>query len=189
MAPQTRKSSARGHKNFLSDQLRPGLLGEIGDDTFLHSRTAAALFQVCIPTSLEKLSMICALLNKAPSRVALASGICQRPGVLGFPPSLVPRGSLAKVGAFFLQTFRNLRLVSTSKPRHIVIHLLTCSALAAVSRTRFSPKDHATVVLAQAWVLPITVPHFQVLAHRIDLCGGTALWSDRKLEQGDCPSP
>ena len=61
MAPQTRKSSARGHKNFLSGQLRPGLLGEIGDDTFLHSRIAAAMFQVFIFTSLDKLSMICAL--------------------------------------------------------------------------------------------------------------------------------
>ena len=39
MAPQTRKSSARAAMKFLFDQLRPGLLGKIGDDTFLHART------------------------------------------------------------------------------------------------------------------------------------------------------
>ena len=81
--------------------------------------------------------MICALLNKAPSRVALASGVCQKPGVICFQPAsnteqmvaeigpvawFQRQGSLAKMGAFFLQTLRILRLVSTLKPLHIVIH-------------------------------------------------------------------
>ena len=39
MAPQTRKSSARAAITFLSDGLRPGLLGKIGDDAFLHTCT------------------------------------------------------------------------------------------------------------------------------------------------------
>ena len=44
----------------------------------------AAVFHVCIFILLEKLSMICALLNKAPSRVALPFGVCQKPSELGF---------------------------------------------------------------------------------------------------------
>ena len=40
MAPQTRKSSARAARKFpFFDQLRPGLLGKVGSDTFLHART------------------------------------------------------------------------------------------------------------------------------------------------------
>ena len=142
------------------------------------SECSAALFHDCIYISLEKLSTICALSNKAPPRVALPSGPCQKPGVIGFQPAsnteqmvaeigpvawFQRRGSLAKMGAFFLQTLRILRLVSTLKPVHIVIHSLTCSTLAAVCGTRISPKNHATVEIAQVWVLPITVPIFKFL--------------------------
>ena len=79
------------------------------------------------------------------------------------------------MGAFFLQTSRILRLVSTLTPLHIVIHSQTCSTRVAVHDTPFSPKNLASVEIAHAWVLPITVHHFEVIAHRIDLCGGRAL--------------
>ena len=70
----------------------------------------------------------CDLLNQALSRVALASDVCQKPGVLGFQPAsnteqMVAEigpvawfqrlGSFARMVAFFLQTSRILRLVST----------------------------------------------------------------------------
>ena len=122
--------------------------------------------------------MICASLNKAPSRVALASGACQKPGVLGFQPAsnteqmvaeigpaaLVPASGVScQHGSIFPQTLRILRLVSTLKPLHIVIHSLTCSTRVAVCGTRFSPKNHATVELAHAWFLPITAPILRFL--------------------------
>ena len=68
-----------------------------------------------------------ALLNKAPSRAALASGDCQKPGVLGFQPASKTeqmvaetgpvawfhrRVSLDQMGAFFTPTLRYLRLVA-----------------------------------------------------------------------------
>ena len=119
------------HEISFFDQLRPGLLGKIGDDTFLHARTErvpSRFFHVCISISLEKLSVICALLNKEPSKVALASVACRGPGVLGFQPASKTKqigaeigpvawfqrmGSFAKVGAFFPHTLRIRRLVST----------------------------------------------------------------------------
>ena len=58
----------------------------------------AAAFHVCISMSLEKLSMICALLNKAPSRVALPSGDCQKPGELGFHPASNTEQMVAEIG-------------------------------------------------------------------------------------------
>ena len=124
--------------------------------------------------SLEKLSTICALSNKAPSGVALAFGACQKSHVLSFQPAsnteqMVAKigpaawfqreGSFAKMGALFLRTFRILRLVSTLKILHIVIHSLTYSTLAAVCGTRFSPKNHETLEMA----------------HCVDLCGGRCL--------------
>ena len=40
MAPQTRKiQRPRSHEISFIDQLRPGLLGKVGSDTFLHART------------------------------------------------------------------------------------------------------------------------------------------------------
>ena len=41
--------------------------------------------------------MICALLNKAPSKVALASGACQKPGVLGFQPASKTEQMVAEI--------------------------------------------------------------------------------------------
>ena len=71
----------------------------------------------------------------------------------------------------FLQTLRTLRLVSPLKPRHIVIHSMTCSTLVAICGTGFSPKNHLTVETAQALVLPIAVPIFKFL--HIGLSGGS----------------
>ena len=83
------------------------------------SECPAALFHVCMSILLAKLSMISALFNKKPSRVALASSVCQKPGVLGFQPAsnteqMVAEirpvawfqrlGSFARMGAFFLRT-------------------------------------------------------------------------------------
>ena len=77
--------------------------------------------------SLEKLSTCCALLNTAPSRVALASDDCQKPGELGFQPTskieqmvaeigpvalFQRRGSFVRVGTISFQTLHVLRLVS-----------------------------------------------------------------------------
>ena len=42
--------------------------------------------------------MICALLNKAPSRVALPSGDCQKPGELGFHPASNTEQMVAEIG-------------------------------------------------------------------------------------------
>ena len=73
-----------------TSQLGSGFSGKIGDDTFLHARAErvqAAFFHECTSTSLEKLSTICALLNNAPSRVALASGAFKKPGAVGFQPA------------------------------------------------------------------------------------------------------
>ena len=67
------------------------------------------------------------------------------------------------MGAFFLQAWRILRLVSTLQFLHIGIHSLICSTLAAVCGTRLSPKNHATVETGHAWVFPKTVPNFRLL--------------------------
>ena len=114
-----------------------------------------------------------ALLNKAPSKVALASGACQTPGVLSFQPASKTEqivaeiepvawfqrlGSFAIVGAFFSQTLRIRRLVST---------LLTCSTREANCSTRFSPMNHATAEMA----------HAGFYNNRIYLCGGRSLCS------------
>ena len=183
----------RSHEVSLFDQLGPGRLGKVGRYTFLRARTErmpCRTFPRLHFLSLEKLSMICALLNKAPSRVALASGACQKPGVLGFQPASkteqivaeigpVPSfhllGSLAREGAFFPQTLRIRRLVPTSKPLHIVIHSPICSPLAAICGTRLSPKNHATVEMAHALVLPITMPILRFFFFY--LCGGCSLRS------------
>ena len=42
--------------------------------------------------------MICALVNKAPSRVALPSGDCQKPGELGFHPAFNTEQMVAEKG-------------------------------------------------------------------------------------------
>ena len=63
----------------------------------------------------------------------------------------------------------------TLKPLHIVIHSLTCSTRVAVCGTRFSPKNHATVEMAHAWVFAQHLTHFEAFAHRVDLCGGRSL--------------
>ena len=58
----------------------------------------AALFHICISISLEKLSMICALLNRAPSRAAQTSVACQKPGVLGLQPAFKTEQIVAEIG-------------------------------------------------------------------------------------------
>ena len=89
----TDKKIQRPHSReiLFFDQLISGFLGKIGYDTFLHmpalSECPAASFHYHISMSLEKLSTICALLNRAPSRVALASGDCQKTGEPGFQPA------------------------------------------------------------------------------------------------------
>ena len=42
--------------------------------------------------------MICAVLNKAPSRVALPSSDCQKPGELGFHPASNTEQMVAEIG-------------------------------------------------------------------------------------------
>ena len=42
--------------------------------------------------------MICALLNKASSRAALESGVCQKPGLLGFQPASNTEQMVADIG-------------------------------------------------------------------------------------------
>ena len=80
-------------------------------------------------------------------------------------------------GLFLTQTLRIRRPVSTLKPLHIVIHSLICSTRVATCGTRFSPKNHATVEMAHARVFAHHRAHFEVFAHRIDLCGGRSLRS------------
>ena len=46
----------------------------------------------------EKLSTIRAWLNKAPSRVALASGACHKPGAVGFQPASKTEQIVAEIG-------------------------------------------------------------------------------------------
>ena len=98
MAPQTRKSSARAPMKFFS------LISFLAKSVMIPfsipalSECPAALFHVCISRSLEKQSMICALLNKAPPRVALASGVCQKPDVLGFQPASNTEQMVAEIG-------------------------------------------------------------------------------------------
>ena len=78
--------------------------------------------------------MICALLNRAPSRVSLASGACQKLGVLGSQPASNTEQMVAEIGpvawfhllwsfarevAFLSpQTLRIPRFAPTSKPPH-----------------------------------------------------------------------
>ena len=119
---------------------------------------------------LEKQSTICALLKRAPWRVALASGDYQKPGELGCrsaskteqmvakigPAALFQRrGSFERIEAISFQSLRILRLVSESDPRHIVIHSLICSTRVATCGARFVPKNQATVEITHARVLPI----------------------------------
>ena len=207
MAPQTRKSSARAAMKFPS--LISWDLAFLAESVVVPfflpvlSECPATLFHMCISISLEKLSMICAWLNKTPSRVALASGACQKSGALGFQPASKTEqtvaeigpvawfqrlGSFARVGAFFPQTLRSRRLVSTLKTLHMVIHSLICSTHMASCGTRFSPKNHATVEMAHARVLPITVPILRFL-HIALTCAVDApcgVW--HRLEQVACLS-
>ena len=62
------------------------------------SECPAAVFPVCMSIPLEKLSAICALVNRAPSRVALASGACQKLHVLGFQPAARTAQIVAEIG-------------------------------------------------------------------------------------------
>ena len=99
------------------------------------------------------------------------------------------RGHLPKWAPFFLQTLRILRLVSTLKPRHIVIHSLTCSTVAAVCGTRLSPKYPCDCGNSASLGSAHHRAHFPVSAHRVDLCGGSSMVRcGRRLEQGGCPS-
>ena len=174
MDPSTSKRGSLTHA-ALFDQLRPGLLGKIGNDAFLHARTER------LPSrSFPRLHFH--ILGETVDDLRLvAQGAIQKPGVLGFQPptpnkwwqrlGLFPSsGVFCQNGSLVPQTSQILRLVSTLKPLHIVIHSLTCTRV-AVCGTRFSPKNHATVEIAHAQVLPITVSISRFFAHRIDLCG------------------
>ena len=55
------------------------------------SECPAALFHVCISVSLEKLSV-----ERHP---ALASGVCQKPGVRGFQPASNTEQMVAEIGS------------------------------------------------------------------------------------------
>ena len=153
------------------------------------SECPATCFHNCISMSLEKkVSTICTLLNRAPSRVAEAFGECQKPGELGFqvaskteqmvaeigPVALFQqRGSLERAGAISLRTLRILRLVSKSNPRRIVIHSLICSTLVATCGTRVVPKNREAA--QESW-----------FAHIALTC--VAVQCGRKLERRECPS-
>ena len=134
--------------------------------------------------------MVCALLNKAPSMVALASGACQNPGVLGFQPApeteqIVAEigpvtwfqrlGSFARVGAFSPQTLRIRRLVSTLKTSP------HCDSLAdlfdsggSLWHSRFAEEPCDCGNGARLGFTHHRT-HIEVFAHRIDLCGGRSL--------------
>ena len=132
-------------------------------------------------------------LTKRRPEWALASGVCQKPGVLGFQPAsnteqmvaeigpvawLQCRGSLTKKWEpFFLETLRFLRLVSTWKPVHIVIHSVTCSTLAAVCGTLLNEKPCDCGHCASLGFAYHRAHFLKVLAHRVDLCGGRSLCS------------
>ena len=115
---------------------------EVSKSSCTRRKQCNELSSICSPRRViddARLSMICALFNKAPSRVALASGACQKPWCTRLPAtlqhrtnggrdwacSLVPAsGVFCQNGSLFSQSFRILRLVSTLKPLHIVIHSL-----------------------------------------------------------------
>ena len=95
---------------------------------------------------------------------------------------------ICKKGVISLQTMRILRLVSASKPRHIVIHSLTYSLLVATSGTRLVQKNHALVETARARVLPITVSTFKFL-HIALTCAVEAPCVTINLNRmNECPS-
>ena len=122
--------------------------------------------------------MICALLNKAPSRVALASGVCQRPGVLGFQPSLVPASGVScQSGSLFPPDLAksapcvNIEATTHRDPRDDLF-----GSGSSLRHSLFTEKpcdrgNSASLGFAHHHA------HFQVLARRVDLCGGTALRS------------
>ena len=147
------------HEISFFDQLRPGLLGKVGDDTFLHTCTermpsrSFPCLQFHNPgETFHDLRLVeQSTVQSSTGDKRLREKWCARlparlqhraNGGRDWTCSMVPAsGSLIKMGAFFPQTLRILRLVSTLKPLHIVIHSLTCSTLVAVYGTRFSPKN------------------------------------------------
>ena len=134
----------------LFDQLRPGFLGKIGDDAFLHARLHFHVLRETVhDLRLVKQGAIqggagvwrlpepwCA---RRPARFLTEQKVAESGPVAWFQRL----GSFARMGAFSPQTLRIRRLVSTLKPLRIVIHSLTCSTRVAVCGTRFTPKNHA----------------------------------------------
>ena len=120
MAPFKKIQRTCSREISLFNELRPGLLGKIMMPFSMPvlSECSAALFHVCISISLEKLSMICALLNRGPSRVALASGACLKPGVLGFQPASKIEQIVAEIGpvAWFHRLFSFARVGTFFSP-------------------------------------------------------------------------
>ena len=149
-----------------------------------------ALFHVCISISLEKQSTICALLNKASSRVTLASGACQKPGVLGFQPASYTEQRVAEIGPgawfqrrgvicqngslFFSRpygfcTLCRHRSPSTSRSTHWLARRWQQFAALA-----FRTKTMRLWKYRKLGFCP-SPARFQVPAHRVDLCGGCSL--------------
>ena len=124
--------------------------------------------------------MICALLNIAPWCARLPASFQNRAdGGRYWTCRLVPAsGVFCPSGrAFFPQTLRIRRLVSTLKPLHIVIHSLTCSTRVAVCGTRFFAEEPCDCGNGARLGFTHHRAHFEVFAHRIDLCGGRSLRS------------
>ena len=79
------------------------------------------------------------------------------------------------MGAFFLQTWRILRLVSTLQLLHNEIHSLICSTLAAVCGTRLAPKKPCDCGNRACLGLSQNRTQLQAFARGDHLCIGCSL--------------
>ena len=159
------------HEISLFDQLRPGLLGKIGDDAFLHARTERMpsrsfprLHFYILGETVDDLRLV------EQSSILSSTGFWRLSETWCGACGLVPAsGVFCQNGSLFPQTLRNLRLASTLKPLHMVIHsggtlwhsLFAEEPCDCGIKARLGFTNHRTI--------------FAVFAHRIDLCGGRSL--------------
>ena len=93
------QSTSRHEISFL-DQLRSGFLCETCDDTFLQTGTGKMPGHCfpCLHLHITGETVNDLRLNKTPSRVTLPSGVCQKPGELGFHPASNTEQMVAEIG-------------------------------------------------------------------------------------------
>ena len=185
------------HEISLFDQLRPGLLGKVGVDTSLHARTERMPGRSFPSLHFHpwRLSMICALLNKAPSTIALVSGVCQPASKteqmvaeIGPAAWVQRRGVCCQNGSLFppdLTSSASCVDIETSPHCDPLADLFNSGGSLWHSVFAEEPYDRGN---SARFCFAHHRTHFEVFAHRIDLCGGRApARCCRRFEQGVCP--